>query len=149
MDIKWIQPKETPKKTMEYINENRNWSVEKQAYKVPFKLDIELTHCKIYQRGKYLIAEHQEIIHFWERADTNYPYFKMAIEYMDLDRPAKWKTLDKLISLRMGIRQTEVNLCGYVESILDQKGETTLNRYNHFMQLARKQDLEHHGDNTF
>lgn len=148
--IEVINPNETPEQTMEFINANRNWSVEKQAYKVPTAeiSKAELTECKLYQRGKYIILEHNGIVHYWEQADTNYPYFQMAIEYMELDNPKKWKTLDKLISFRQGIRQTEVNWCGYVDDVLT-GNKMTLDRYNHFMELARAQDLNHHGSHTF
>lgn len=67
---------------------------------------------------------------------------------MQLEKPAKWKTLDKLISLRMGIRQTEVNGCGYVEAILEDE-EMTLKLYQKFMRLARAHDIQHHGSPTF
>ena len=67
---------------------------------------------------------------------------------MELEKPAKWKTIDKLLSLRMGIRQTEVNCCGYVEAILEGE-KMTLALHRKFMQLARAQDLQHHGSHTF
>ena len=148
--IEVINKNEALEKTMEFIDANRNWSVEKQAYKVPEAENskAELTECKLYQRGKYIILEHNGIVHYWEMADTNYPYFQMAIDYMELDNSKKWKTLDKLISLREGIRQTEVNWCGYVDSMLTDN-KMTLDRYNHFMELARAQDLQHNGSHTF
>lgn len=151
MQLEIIKKAESRENTMKYIDANRNWSVEKQAYKFPEaeKCNAELTECKIYQRGEYIILEHQKIVHYWEMATTNYPYFKMAIDLMQLDRPAKWKTLNRLISLRMGIRQTEVNCCGYVESILLQEGNISLKRFTEFMKLARCQDFTHHGCHTF
>jgi hypothetical protein len=148
MKIKEIKPTESVDETMEYINDNRNWSVEKQSYKVSEDCKAELTECEIYKRGKYLILEHKGIVHYWEFADTNYPFFKMAIEFMEIDKSKKWKTLDKLISLRQAIRQTEVNWCGYVDEVLT-GNKMTLDRYNHFMELSRKQDFQHHGSHTF
>lgn len=148
--IEAINKDEAFDKTIEFIEANRNWSVEKQDYKVPEaeNCKAELTECKLYQRGEYIILEHNSIIHYWEKVDNNYPYLQMAINLMELDKPKRWKTLDKLISLRMAIRQTEVNLCGYVDMVFT-NNKMTLGRYNHFMELARTQDLEHHGSHTF
>lgn len=147
MEINHIHPDEPVEETMKFIEANRNWSVEKQAYKVP-ECKAQLSECNIYQRGMYLILEHNGIIHYWERISTNYPFFQMAIDFMEPDIPKKWKTCDRLIALREAIRQTEVNHCGYVEDIL--KGRTmTQVRYNLFMRLSRAQDLEHHGQHTF
>ena len=145
-----INPNETLEKTIEYIELNRNWSVENQSLK---DLDAknckaQLTECKILKRGNYILVEHNGIVHFWEKADTNYPYFQMAIDFMELSKPKKWKTLDKLISLREAIRQTEVNCCDFVEEVLEGRN-LTLDSYNYFMELSKKQDYEHHGMHTF
>lgn len=137
--------------TVKYIYAHQNWSVEKQADKVE-KYDFPLTECRIYQRGKFILLEHEGIIHYRERADTCYPYFQMAIELMELHRPRKWKTVYKLIDLRNAIRQTEVNYCGYVDEVLmdgDRPQKMTLERYRHFMRLARAQDVAHHGMPSF
>ena len=150
-EIRLIKETEGRDKTMKYIDANRNWNVEKQEYKFPDteNCKAQLTECEIYQRGEYIILEHHGIIHYWELANTNYPYFQMAIEFMELENPKKWKTLDKLITLRQAIRQTEVNLCGYVESYLLDNKKMTLNKYNYFIQVSREQDLQHHGSYTF
>ena len=150
MKLNVINPNEDWELTMKFIDANRNWSVEKQAYKNPNaeKCKAELRDCQIYQRGNYIILEHEGIVHYWENADANYPYFRMAIEFMELSNPKKWKTLDKLIALRQGIRQTEVNWCGYVDDVLIDN-QITLDRYNQFMSLARAQDFQHHGSSTF
>lgn len=150
MKLKIINLNELIADTLKFIEANRNWSVEKQAYKNPAaeNCKAELSECEIYQRGNYIIVQHDGIVHFWEHAQTNYPYLKIAIYYMEPDRSKKWKTLDKLIALRMGIRQTEANCCGYVEDVLEGK-TMTLDRYNDFMALARAQDLAHHGAHTF
>lgn len=139
---------EDPKKTMAFIDSKRNWDVANQCYRIPeaeyCKANIE--DCKIFWRGEFLILEHNDIIHYWD----SYPYcfLKQAVEFINPDKPAKWKTLDKLISLRMGIRQTEVNHCGYVDLLLvDEK--MTLKLYRKFMRKARAQDLWHHGSHTF
>lgn len=138
--------------TMAYIDSKRNWNVPNQCYRIPpdkvseIERNTNLSECKIYWRGKYLIVEHNDMVHYWD--SFPYCFLKQSIEFMELEKPAKWKTIDKLISLRMGIRQTEVNWCGYVESLL--KGEKmTLALYNKFMRLARAHDILHHGSNTF
>jgi hypothetical protein len=149
-EIKKIKTNESSDKTMEFIDKNRNWSVKEQKYRFPDaeKCKVPLTECEIYQRGDYIILEHNKIVHYWEFADSNYPYFQMAIELIELDKPKKWKTLDKLISFRAAIRQTEVNCCGYVDDII-RGNKMTLKLFNEFMFLARKQDYEHHGSHTF
>lgn len=150
MKLKIINPTEPTYVTLKFIEANRNWSVEKQSYKDPAleNCKAELSECEIYQRGNYIIVQHDAIVHYWEHAQTNYPYLKIAIYYMEIDKPRKWKTLDRLIALRMGIRQTEANCCGYVEDVLEGKTMTQAG-YNYFMALARAQDLAHHGSHTF
>ena len=139
---------EDPKETMAFIQSKRNWDVANQRNRKPeaenCKANIE--ECKIYWRGEYLILEHDDIIHYWD--SFPYCFLKQAVEFIEPEKPAKWKTLDKLIDLRMGIRQTEVNLCGYVETLLEGE-KMTLKLYTKFMRLCRAQDLQHHGDHTF
>lgn len=143
---------EDPKDTMQYIESKRNWDVKNQKYRIPIeqikKLErtTSLNECKIFWRGKYLILEHNDIIYYWDFFP--YCFLKQAVELMELEKPAKWKTIDRLISLRMGIRQTEVNGCGYVDSILKHE-RMALKLYNKFMRFARAQDLQHHGSHTF
>ena len=139
---------ETPKETMQFIESKRNWDVANQKLRKPEAENCKanLIDCKIYWRGEYLILEHDEIIHYWD--SFPYCFLKQAVEFMELDKPAKWKTLDKLISLRCGIRQTEVNLCGFVEAILEDE-RMTLALYRKCMRMARAQDLMHHGSHTF
>ena len=139
---------EAPEKTMAFIQSKRNWDTANQRYRYPKaeNLKVNIEDCKIYWRGDFLILEHNDIIHYWD----SYPYcfLKQAVEFIAPEKPAKWKTLDKLISLRMGIRQTEVNHCGYVDLLLvDEK--MTFKLYQKFMRKARAQDLQHHGSHTF
>ena len=141
-------PHEDPKKTMDFIQSKRNWDTANQRYRFPkaenCKVNIE--DCKIYWRGEFLILEHNDIIHYWD--SFPYCFLKQAVEFIAPEQPAKWKTLNKLISLRMGIRQTEVNHCGYVDLLLvDEK--MTLKLYCKFMRKARAHDLWHHGSHTF
>lgn len=142
---------ETPEETMEYIESKRDWTVKSQSYRFsPEQRRIEratnLSKCKIYFRGKYLLLEHNNTVHYW---DSNpYCFLKQAVVFMQLEKPAKWKTIGKLISLRMGIRQTEVNGCGYVETILEGE-KMTYKLYRKFMRIARAQDYHHHGSHTF
>lgn len=112
------------------------------------KRHLKVEECKIYMRGQVWIIEHEDMILYYESHNENYPFFEMACHYIDFDNPCKWKTVDKILSLRMGIRQTEVNWCGYVENMLEGK-KMTLNRYTKFMEMARAQDLQHHGVQTF
>jgi len=143
---------EDPKDTMQYIESKREWDVKNQKYRIPIeqlkKMErtTNLNECKIFWRGQYLLIEHDNIIFYWD--SFPYCYLKQAVEFMELEKPAKWKTIDKLISLRMGIRQTEVNGCGYVDTLL--VGEKmTLRLYKKFMRFAREQDFQHHGSHTF
>lgn len=151
-------PTEPTDETMMYIDRKRNWQVDKQQYQIDPKQEIlieETTHildAKIYFRGEYLICEIGEMVHFWEATtgnkSNNYNFFQQAYELMQPTESGAWKTVNRLISFRHAIRQTEVNLCGYVDSFL--RGyKLTEKRYNLFMNLARQQDLQHHGSNTF
>lgn len=150
--IEKINETENPQETINFIESKRNWSISNQTYKIPPKEENEimrttnLSACKIYWRGKYLIIEHSDIIFYWD--SFPYCFLKVAVEFIDLENPAQWKTIEKLITLRMAIRQTEVNCCGYVESMLIGK-KLTLSLYNDFIRVARKQDLQHHGSHTF
>lgn len=139
---------EDPKETMKFIESKRNWDVANQCYRKPDAENCKanISECKIYWRGEYLILEHDDIIHYWD--SFPYCFLKEAVEFFAPEKPAKWKTLDKLIDLRMGIRQTEVNLCGYVETLLEGE-KMTIKLYNKFMRLCRAQDLQHHGSHTF
>ena len=142
---------EAPEETMKYIDLHRNWNTEKQEYRLSKEelnaaYNTNIEKCKIYWRGKYLVLELNDIVHYWD--SFPYCFLKQAVEFIEPDKPAGWKTLDKLIDFRMAIRQTEVNHCGYVDTLLvDEKMTSKL--YNKFMRLARKQDLQHHGSHTF
>lgn len=138
---------ESAEATMRYIESKRNWDVANQQYRRPQSewSQANLNECKIYWRGKYLIAEHDDIIFYWEHGGG---YFREAVEFMQLGQPAGWKTLDKLIAFRQAIRETEVNGKGYVDSLLiDAKMSSKL--FDAFMRLARAHDLQHHGSHTF
>ena len=150
--FKVVKEKEEIKETMEYIESKRNWNVAKQSYRIPpeeenaIEKSTIITKEMVYWRGQYLIIEHNNMVHYWEHQDGC--YLREAAIFIDMDKPAKWKTIEKLISLRMGIRQTEVNCCGYVETILEGE-KMTLELYRKFMRFARAQDLQHHGSHTF
>jgi hypothetical protein len=143
---------EPREESMKYIESKRNWDVENQIYRMPPEKEREierttnLKDCKIFWRGQYLVVEYNDTVYYWD--SLPYCFLKQAVEFMQLEKPAKWKTLDKLISLRMGIRQTEVNGCGYVDEVLE-GNEMTYFRYKEFMSLARAQDYQHHGSHTF
>lgn len=149
MKIKHFFENENTGDTMNFIESKRNWDVKNQSYRNPKaeNCQAQLTDCGIYWRGRYLIVEHDSIIHYWEH-NGEYCYFKKAVDLMQLDKPAKWKTIDKLIAFRQAIRQTEVNLCGFVDRLLIEK-PLTYALHKEFMALAREQDFEHHGQHTF
>ena len=139
---------EDRKETMLFIESKRNWDVENQRYRKPEaeNCNANIEDCKIYWRGECLILEHDDIIHFWD--SFPYCFLKQAIELMQPEKPAKWKTLHKLIAFRHAIRQTEVNSCNYVEILLEGE-KMTLALFDKFMRLARAQDYKHHGSHTF
>jgi len=143
---------EGQEETLKFIESKRSCDIANQRYRItPEKEEIierktNISECNIYWRGEYLIIEHEGIIHYWD--SFPYCFLKQAIEFMEPEKPAKWKTLGRLIDFRMGIRQTEVNLCGYVETIIEGE-EMSFPLYNKFMRFARSQDLQHHGDHTF
>lgn len=135
--------------TMQFIESKRNWDVASQCFRKPEaeQSKTNLSACKIYWRGEYLVLEDYDgIIQYWDFFP--YCFLKQAIEYMQLDKSAKWKTLDKLIAFRQALRQTEVSLCGYVDALRNGY-RLTLSLYKEFMKLARAQDLQHHGSHTF
>jgi hypothetical protein len=148
MNIEITHEAESRKDTMAFIDANRNWNAEKQEYKrAQVELNkVSVSDCKIYWRGEYLIVEVDGTVHYWD--SFPYCFLKMAVEFFEIEKPSKWKTAGRLISLRMGIRQTEVNCMGYVETILEQE-KMTKSLYDKFMRLAREQDLQHHGPPTF
>ncbi len=156
--MKLLNRKEPLKTTMAFIEAHRNWDYQNQKYRLSKEEEkrhnkAKLEDCDIYQRGKFLIVEYNNIVHYWERVESRYNFMDDAIYYIDLDRPAKWKTLERLISFREAIRETEVNFCGYVNSILrdeyGNKKRMTFKLFKNFMLLARAHDLLHHGKNTF
>jgi hypothetical protein len=143
--------KEDPKETMKYIDSKRNWNTEKQEYRLTKEElnaanNANIEECKIHWRGEYLLLEHDGIVHYWD--SFPYCFLKQAVEFFEPENPAKWKTLDKLIAFRMAIRQTEVNHCGYVETLLEGE-KMTLKLYQKFMRFARAHDLQHNGNHTF
>lgn len=142
---------EAPAETMKYIDARRNWNTEKQEYRLSEEQlkaarNANLEGCEIYWRGEYLLLEHNGIVHYWD--SFPYCFLKQAVEFIEPEKPAKWKTLDNLIAFRMAIRQTEVNCCGYVDTLLEGE-KMTLKLFQKFMRLSRAQDLQHHGEHTF
>ena len=152
LTIERTLPEEPALETMKFIESKRNWSIRKQAYKIPpqdehrIEYYTKLTECRIYYRGKYLILQRGDMIHYWD--SEPYCFLELAVSYMRLDKAANWKTLHRLITLRMGIRETEVACLGYVEDILSEE-VMTYKLYKHFIRLARAHDLLHHGSSTF
>jgi len=143
---------EPREETMKYIESKRNWDVGNQRYRRPpadeYKTErtTNLSECKIYWRGEYLIVEHNDMVYYWDSAP--YCYLKQAVEFIQPEKPAQWKTIHALIRLRMGIRQTEVNCCGYVDDMLEGK-DMTKELYAEFMNLAEAHDIQHHGASSF
>lgn len=149
MDIKRILINEPEEETIAFIESKRNWDVKRQCYRFPEEnfRHIPISECDIFWRGEFLMIEYNGIIHYWEYSGR-YCFLEQAINLFEINIPLKWKTMDKLISFRMAIRQTEVNLCGYVDKLLVGK-RMSLKLYNQFMKVSRQQDLEHHGVRTF
>lgn len=148
-------PQEATDETMKYIDSKRNWNVEKQEYIIPvleesqIEINTHIRDAKIYFRGEYMIIEINDLVHYWEHTiGNNYNFLQQAYELMNPNESGTWKTVQRLISFREAIRQTEVNYCGYVDTFL--RGyKLTEKRFNIFMKLARQQDLQHHGQTTF
>lgn len=145
MKYQHINRNEATEVTMQFIEENRNWSVEKQAYKTDDNCKANLSECKIYKRGQYFILEHAGIIHYWEH-DGNYCYLQDAIHYMNPDKPAKWKTLNKLITFRQAIRENNAQWMA-LDDLL--KENITEREFVQFINTARVFDKRHHGTETF
>lgn len=127
---------ETADDTMAYIHAVRSL---KPIPKVP------TTDCRIYQRGKYIIIEYNDQVQYWEHIGY-YCYLEDALYYMNPDQPAKWKTLDRLITLRQAIRENTAQwMC--LEDLLFEG--MTLKDYDTFIGIARVYDKRHHGHETF
>ncbi|MGV3464147.1 MAG: hypothetical protein ACO1OT_02505 [Heyndrickxia sp.] len=76
--------------TMSYVHANRNL--------VPTPR-VPLTYYYIYQRGKYILVEYNLQVHYWEHIGHGC-YLEEALYYMEPDKPASWKTLDRLVIFR-------------------------------------------------
>lgn len=143
-----ILPDETAAVTMAYIDSNRAWDVTNQVYKVDFATvkDTPLTDCMVYQRGLYIIVELNCIIHYWEHTHgTN--YLQVAIDMIGIDKPAKWKTLGALITLRQCCRECIAQGWGIEDDYFYQ--QLSESQYREFLRIGRSRDKVHHGSNTF
>ncbi len=98
---------EHPRDTWKYIASKINWDVENLCDRISEEKINEiarttnLSECKIFRRGKYLIVEHNDIIHEYER--NNKCFLQQALELMELEKPAEWKTIEKLNSFRLAL----------------------------------------------
>lgn len=147
MRYELINPDESIEATREYISQNQNWDVPNQRYRKPEaeNIDPPLTECKIYKRGRYFIIEHNGIVHYDEH-DGKYCYIEDALHYMNPDRPAKWKTLQKLITFRQAIRENNAQWMA-LDDLL--KENITEKEFKDFINTARVFDKRHHGQETF
>lgn len=143
------QPEEGWEQTMAYIDANRDWDVANQCYKVDFKTvkDTPLSECRIYQRGVYLIVEYNGIVFYWEHNRSSTNYLDTACTMLRPDKPAKWKTLGILMSLRQCCRECIAQGWNIEDRYMIEG--ITRQQCLEFLSIGRKYDKQHHGQATF
>lgn len=143
-----VLPDENSTDTMAYIDSARDWDIANQVYRVRLATvkDTPLTECRVYQRGPYVIVELNGIVHYWEHTDGSC-YLKTAIDMIDSARPAKWKTLGALITLRQCCRECIAQGWGIEDDYFYRP--LSESQYREFLRLGRSRDKVHHGSNTF
>jgi hypothetical protein len=108
---------------------------------------VLLQNCKIYQRGKYIVIEHQDKILYYEH-DGEYCFILDAIEYIKPENPDTWKTVGALVTFRQAIRECTQQAMG-LEDLYQFDDGINLGQFNHFIATARVYDERHHGSVTF
>lgn len=137
MKIPIINEDETINETAIILNERYHYKT------IP---NVNLKDCSIYQRGKYIVLEYDNVIYHRE-VIGNYCYIENALHWMNPDKPGKWKTLERLITFRQAIRECTAQGMGLED--LYQIKDLSLNQYNKFIKTARFFDERHHGSVTF
>lgn len=136
MKIEIINADEEEKTTIVFINE---------SFSLLPDSNIMLVDCRFYQRGKYMIVEYLDKVYYWEHVGEHC-YLVDAIHYMNLDLPARWKTLRRLITFRQAIRENYAQGMG-LEDLL--KENITWSAFNEFIDTARLYDKRKYGVQTF
>lgn len=137
MNIPVIHPDEPLKETAEILLPRYNYT------SVP---DVNIKDCSIYQRGQYIVVEYDNVIYERE-AVGNYCYIEDALHWMNPEKPAKWKTLKRLLTFRRAIRECTAQWMNLED--LYQIDDLSLQQYNEFIKVARVYDKRHHGAVTF
>lgn len=136
MKISITNSEEPILETEKFIDEN---------YCNDYRPDILLSDCQIYQRGKFLIIEHEGKIYYSEHAGI-YCYLEDAIHFMNPDKPKKWKTLERLTTFRQAIRENYAQGMG-LDDLLHEN--ISFSTFKEFMKVSRVFDKRHHGQETF
>lgn len=144
MKYQVINPEEDLKKTHELVS--LNWKSFAPEWRQK-KHSLNTAECQIYKRGQMWIVEHDGVILYYETHVENYPFFEMALHFMNPGKVRKWKTVGELITFRQAIREATVQGTDYVDTILEEP--LTEKIYRKFMKFARAHDLIHHGEYTF
>lgn len=107
---------------------------------------INTADCDIYKRGEFWVIEYQSKVLYYEYHHPDYPFFEMALHYMNPSKVARWKTVENLTCFRQTIREDAVNWRGLIDTIEE---PLTLKQFSRFMAMAREDDFQHHGQYTF
>lgn len=144
MKYQVIKPDENLEVTQDFVSQN--WDSFTPELRQE-KHTINASECKIYMKGQVWIVQHDGVVLYSETHMEDYPFFEMALHYMNPGAVRKWKTAGELITFRHAIREATVQGTCYVETILEEPlSERT---YRKFMRFARAHDLVHHGEHTF
>ena len=145
MKYQTINPDEILIDTISFLD--AKWDLQLESERENMK-NINVAECKIYMRGQVWIVEHNDVILYYEVHHKSYPFFELAIYYMDVVSFRKWKTVKELLTFRQAIREATVQGTDYVETFLNKKSISE-RQYRMFLKFSRAHDLVHHGDNTF
>lgn len=133
---------------LEIINPDESWQITQEFIDSRYRSDgreVLLSEASIYQRGKYIIVEYNEQVYYSEHVG-HYCYIEDALHYINPDRPAKWKTIGRLITLRQAVRENTAQWMG-LDDLL--KENISFKDYQKFIRTARVFDERHHGSVTF
>jgi hypothetical protein len=134
---------------LQVFNEEESWEETSKFIESKWTdssgVDVLLSASSIYQRGKYIIVEYAEQVYYSEH-NGHYCYIEDALNYINPERPAKWKTVSRLITFRKALRENTAQGMG-LDDLL--KENISFKDYQKFIRIARVFDERHHGSVTF
>ncbi|MFZ1806374.1 MAG: hypothetical protein WAU36_04085 [Cyclobacteriaceae bacterium] len=135
MKLEILNPDEPVKETKAFLDKNFVTNTTKAL----------LEQCRIYQRGEYIVIDFKDKVYYYEHVGA-YCYIEDAIHYMNPEKPAKWKTLERLITFRQALRENTAQGMGLDDLLNENISE---GGFTEFITVARMYDKRHHGTVTF